>query len=122
MEFPVCEISCLASTLFFQFFVLKFRIHSCCWFPLKSLLLHLQNKKPHAILLILKFVAVVQCSSQLHSCSPSLLTFCSPCDSICFFYFYPPCGGLFLGCVFQSCPQSPVNASAQVLAKQTPDT
>lgn len=44
MGFPVCEMSCLASTPFFQFFVLRFRIHGCCWFPLKSLLLHLQSE------------------------------------------------------------------------------
>lgn len=67
----------------FNFF-LRFRIHRC-WFPLNSLLLHLLRQKLHAILLILKFVAVVQCSSHLHLCSPSLTTLCSPCTSISLF-------------------------------------
>lgn len=62
----------------FYFFWRFSIIHHCCWPPLKHLLLHPLSQRSHAIvLLILKFVAMVQpSSSQLcPSAPPSLLFF-----------------------------------------------
>lgn len=79
---PCCHPVFFGGGAFFGFLYLEFTvIVGFLWN-----LLHLLSQKPHVFRLMLRFIAVVQCSSQPHSCSsPSLPTFCSPCSSISLF-------------------------------------